>query len=85
MVINELVKKYGLQSLNFWRGKNGNEIDFILQTKTGILPIEVKSNFGHFNKRSMGFFLQKYHLSDYRVVALEGEKTSRNCSYPWEI
>lgn len=84
-VFGELAKKYTADNLHFWRSKGGNEIDFILKTKEGILPIEVKRNFGHFVKKSMDFFLNKYRLSNYRVTALDGQKTSANFIYPWEL
>lgn len=84
-VFSELVKKYGVQKINFWRNKNTNEIDFVLQKKEGLLPIEVKSNFGQFKKRQITLFMGKYHLSKYAVVGLWGKKTSPNYFYPWEI
>jgi len=84
-VFSELSKKYNPSNLNFWRSKGGNEIDFILQEKGGILPIEVKSDFSHFSKKSMEFFLQKYHQSAYRVVALRGKKILPQFIYPWEL
>jgi len=44
-VFSELVKKYGKENINYWRNKNMNEIDFILNKDNKILPIEVKNNF----------------------------------------
>ena len=42
--LNELCE--GINKINFWRTKAGAEVDFVLHTKEGILPIEVKfSNF----------------------------------------
>lgn len=84
-VFSELVKKYGRQNINFWRNKSDNEIDFILQKDGGILPIEVKTNFNYFHQKSLDPFCQKYHVEDYRVVALDGQKTSEKFIYPWEL
>lgn len=38
--LNELFKESG--KINFWRTKAGAEVDFVLQTKGEIIPIEVK-------------------------------------------
>lgn len=84
-IFSELVKKFGQEKINFWRNKNQNEIDFILQKKDGILPIEVKNNFRNFRKTSMSFFCEKYELKDYKVVSIEGEKRGKEYIYPWEI
>jgi len=84
-IFSELVKKYGVTHINYWRNKNGNEIDFILQTNTGILPIEVKYNFNLFSPGKITPFLQKYQLSQYKVIGLRGTKSSPNFFYPWEI
>ena len=39
-----LDEKYnqGLSEINFWRSKDKTEVDFIINTKEGIIPIEVK-------------------------------------------
>lgn len=84
-IFSELVKKYGQNNLNYWRNKNGNEIDFILQTKLGILPIEAKYNLNLFSPSKIEPFLKKYHLTKYTVVGLQGTKHSSNYIYPWEI
>lgn len=84
-VFSELVKKYGVANINFWRSKSDNEVDFILQQRNNILPIEAKLNFHEFHSRGMSSFLEKYRLQDYRVVALDGQKISNKFIYPWEI
>lgn len=84
-VFSELVKKYGSENLNYWRNKNQNEIDFILSQKGGVLPIEVKKNFGNFRKASIAFFLEKYKAGGYKVVSLLGEKRDEHDIYPWEL
>lgn len=84
-IFSELVKKYGAQRINYWRNKNQNEIDFILNQKNGLLPIEVKRNFDKFRKSSISFFCDKYKVEDYKVVSIDGEKTNKHCLYPWEL
>jgi len=84
-IFSELVKKYGKDAVGYWRNRNQNEIDFILQTEKNPLPIEVKMNFRNFRMASMDYFLKRYRISDYKVVSLEGEKKNESCFYPWEI
>lgn len=84
-VFSELVKKYGVNHIGYWRNKNGNEIDFILQTELGILPIEVKYNYNLFSPSKITPFLQKYHLTVYKVIGLQGDKSSPHYYYPWEL
>lgn len=84
-VFAELVKKHGKDTVYYWRNRNQNEIDFILQTGTEPLPIEVKMNFGNFRASSMDYFLERYKIKDYKIVGLEGEKKGDVCFYPWEI
>ncbi|EKE06408.1 MAG: hypothetical protein ACD_19C00014G0022 [uncultured bacterium] len=84
-IFSELVKKFGRENINFWRNKNGTEIDFILDNKGDILPIEVKNNFSEFKKSKITAFLEKYKIVNYKVVGLEGAKKSPNYIYPWEI
>lgn len=84
-IFTELVKKFGVENINFWRNKNQNEIDFILQTPGSILPVEVKYNFDQFALSKITPFLTKYHLTNYLVVGLIGQKKSPHRLYPWEI
>ncbi len=59
-----LKEKYekGLNKINFWRSKDKAEVDFIVHTENGILPIEVK--YSNLKKatvsRSFHSFLKKY-------------------------
>ncbi|MEK7526680.1 MAG: ATP-binding protein [Patescibacteria group bacterium] len=84
-IFSELVKKFGVENINYWRNKNLNEVDFILKTKEGILPIEVKYNFTQFKKAKINSFLEKYKVKDFYVVALLGKKLKPYHKFPWEI
>lgn len=84
-IFTELVKRFGVDNINFWRNKNQNEIDFILQIDNGILPIEVKYNLDQFTLSKMSPFLSKYKLQQYSVVGLIGSKRSSHYLYPWEL
>ena len=84
-VFSELVKKYGKENINYWRNKNMNEIDFILNKDNKILPIEVKNNFSQFKKSKINSFLNKYKIEQFYVVGLAGNKDKNYYKYPWEI
>lgn len=84
-IFTELSKKYGPKNIFFWRTKDKKEIDFILKTKSSILPIEAKINFEQFNSSAIRFFTEKYRLKNYRVIGLRGKRKNQHYSYPWEI
>lgn len=84
-VFSELVKQYGRGNINFWRTKSGQEIDFILNLPSRLIAIEVKTNFQQFNARAMESFCGKYKTQDWKVVGLEGKKSSAHYCFPWEI
>lgn len=84
-VFSELVKKYGKENINYWRNKNMNEIDFILNIKNEILPIEVKINFSQFKISKISSFLKKYKVLKFNVIGLKGNKNKEYDKYPWEL
>lgn len=84
-IFSELVKKYGVENISYWRTKKQHEIDFILTRNNTLLPIEVKTSFRTFDTSSLNFFMEKYHTPDYQIVSLEGEKQNQNSLYPWEL
>ena len=55
-IFSELVKRIGKENINYWRNKNANEIDFIINIGGEITPIEVKSNFSQFKKSKINSF-----------------------------
>ena len=83
-IFAELVKEYGQDNLYYWRTKSHSEIDFILNYKNEILPIEVKHSFGQFRNTIIRGFCEKNNLSKYWVVGLEGELMD-SCIYPWMV
>ena len=86
VVFSELVKKFGKESVNFWRTKDKKEIDFILRIQNKIIPIEAKVNFASFSKRPIDYFLKKYSLTQYYCVGLRGKKEEdRAFIFPWEL
>lgn len=84
-VFSELVKKYGKNSVLYWRTKDKKEIDFILKTKNKILPVEAKLNFERANSRTITYFKKEYKMPSYKVTGLEGELKNSFYVYPWEL
>lgn len=85
-VFGELVKKYGRCSVHFWRTKSRQEIDFVVEGADGsVVPIEVKTNFQQFNSRAIEVFRKKYHVQDWKVVGLGGDRIASHDYFPWEI
>ncbi|RMI04625.1 MAG: DUF4143 domain-containing protein [Calditrichaeota bacterium] len=41
-VLNQLQKRYSDADIHFWRTKSRQEVDFVLSTGTGLVPVEVK-------------------------------------------
>lgn len=73
-VFKILKEKIGLSAakINFWRSKEGAEVDFVIEAGQRVLPIEVK--YQNFKKpevsRSLRSFLEKYQPSKALVVNL---------------
>jgi len=67
----------GLVKINFWRTKDGAEVDFIISTGTKQIPIEIK--YKEFKKpeltRSLRGFIEKYQPREAFVFNLALEKT----------
>lgn len=84
-IFSQLVKKYGRENIFYWRNKNQKEIDFIIQKKEKILPIEAKLNFSGFSEKTLEAFLRKYKTRDFYVVGLGEKKFKDYQRYPWEI
>lgn len=84
-IFGELVKKYGVEKVNYWRTRDKKEIDFVLREKQIPLPIEVKLNFAQFQSTAINYFLEKYKVKDYRVVGLQGSRKKGSYVYPWQL
>jgi predicted AAA+ superfamily ATPase len=83
-VFSELVKKYGRESVFYWRTKDRKEIDFILRIKDALIPIEVKLSYEQFNPTAIRYFNGHYDTDNYRVVSLSGTPKDRHSVYPWD-
>lgn len=64
--------KETLKSVNFWRTKEGAEVDFIIRDGLSLLPIEVK--FSNLSKpevtRSLRSFINEYEPNQARIINL---------------
>jgi len=76
-VFNLLKEKYPAEKIHFWRTKNKAEIDFILETPDGPLPLETK--YAHLKEvkltRGLQSFLKKYQPKQAFIVNLSLKKT----------
>lgn len=57
-VASELLKRG--RELRFWRTKSGAEVDFVIETREGPLPVEVKAGTIAVPGKSLRSFLKKY-------------------------
>jgi len=84
-VFSELIKKYGKNTVFYWRTKDRKEIDFVLKIKNMLLPIEAKLNFEQANLRAIKYFNEKYGTRSYRIAGIDGSPKSKFCVYPWQL
>jgi predicted AAA+ superfamily ATPase len=72
LVFTELVKDNVLQKeeLFFWRSKNGAEVDFVMQGKGGIVPLEIKAGTARPGLLSRSFHAFLDHFSPGAAVFL---------------
>ena len=84
-IFSELTKKRGPSAAAFWRTKDHTEIDFIVNDRGTIFPLEAKINFAQFKPAAVNKFAEKYKVHDYKVVGLEGKPQGPHFCWPWEI
>jgi predicted AAA+ superfamily ATPase len=61
LIFSEMIKA-GFKEINFWRTKDGSEVDFIINTPAGLVPVEIKATelSNDSINRSFSFFLGRY-------------------------
>ena len=59
-VATEMIHNY--ETLYYWQSGNRAEIDFLINAKDGIIPIEVKANTNN-NSKSLNLYMEKYKPS----------------------
>jgi len=62
-----------LAQIQFWRSPDGNEVDFIFEYGSKLLPIEVKFQRTHQIKISRGYqiFMQKLELKQAIIISAD--------------
>jgi predicted AAA+ superfamily ATPase len=88
----ELVKRYGVQQVYFWRTQDKKEIDFILRLPANIWALEAKHSFPRAIPAALPAFASgplppssAPAQIDYRLVGLHGQPGEARMIYPWEI
>ena len=88
-IFSELVKKYGQNSVKYWRTTDKQEIDFIIQYRDQLIPIEAKIQFPYTIPAQLNSFAEKYpqetRQTSARLVAIKGQPADDSMVYPWEI
>lgn len=88
-VFSELVKKYGVDQVNYWRTKDKKEIDFVVKCPEALLPLEVKLQFPRTAPAELLYFMEIYPsetaVSGYKLVGLNGQSSTDGMVYPWQI
>ena len=82
-IFAELIKNFSKNNLNYWRTQDKKEIDFILNFKNRLIPIEVKINSTQFSGTAMRYFKNKYKVKGNFIIVLNQSKG--NFIHPWEI
>jgi predicted AAA+ superfamily ATPase len=84
-LFGELVKKYGVENIHYWRTQDRKEIDFILKTPDDLIPIEVKLNFPRNLSAALHTFAELYQTQRILLVGLSGEAGDKKMIYPWQL
>lgn len=89
-IFSDLLKHYGKSLIYFWRTTDKQEVDFIVNQKTKIIPIEVKLNINSFKTANLKYFIDLYKNKTGYVTFLDGKRNNVNQNkiqyiYPWEI
>ncbi|MBU0619807.1 MAG: ATP-binding protein [Patescibacteria group bacterium] len=89
-IFSDLLKQYGKSSIYFWRTMAKQEVDFIINKKTKIIPIEVKLNINSFKSANLKYFFDLYKIKTGYAIFLKGERDCEKQNkiqyiYPWEI
>jgi len=69
-------QKSALQNLKFWRSKNQQEVDLIIENQSNLTPIEVKFKTSHTSKDFLGLkaFMKTYNTNKGLLISLAGRQ-----------
>jgi len=87
-IFSELIKNMKPGNIYYWRTQDKKEIDFIIDQKWGLTPVEVKVNASSLNYTPLKYFLSHYETKNAFCISMEGEllpgKVPVNGIKPWE-
>ncbi|MFQ5901727.1 MAG: ATP-binding protein, partial [Thermodesulfobacteriota bacterium] len=76
-VFSNLRKNIDIENLHYWRTNKGQEVDFIITSEKGLVPIEVKTRFLPAKLSGLKYFLNAYSLKEGVCTILDhGVKSS---------
>jgi predicted AAA+ superfamily ATPase len=85
MVFRQLIEKYPVDEIRFWRTSQGQEIDFIADAKEAI---EVKASSAGFKEGSYRVFSKHYSDMAFHVISMEireRDKGKTSFLLPWQL
>jgi predicted AAA+ superfamily ATPase len=76
LVLNEMLGQVQEMPINYWRDKQGHEIDFVLlkNRKEGVISIECKWSAAKFDPRNLKIFRSRYPLGKNYLVAADVDR-----------
>jgi hypothetical protein len=87
-IFSELIKKFGVDRIYYWRTKDKKEIDFVVNLPGTLLPLEVKSQFPKTIPAQVDYFTKKYSKetagNNHKLIGLNGQP-SAGMVFPWQI
>jgi len=86
-IFSEFIKNIRKEHINYWRTQDKKEIDFIVNNRNKISPIEVKVNSASLKTTSLKYFAKKYFSKDIYCLSLEGENKNQLIEFifPWDL
>jgi len=86
-VFSELRKTQDMGEFFYWRTQDGKEIDFIVPSSEGLIPVEVKSSGARIRQTALRYFQERYTpLKTVCITLSETRKVDNDFEirYPWE-
>ena len=84
-VIAQELNSHGYEELHYYNSKKNGEVDFILENKTKVIPIEIKSGKtntqGYFDHKALNHLISKYKYDNVYILSNENIKKEDNISY----
>ncbi len=84
-IFGELVKQHGVNAIYYWRTKEKQELDFVLNLPDGLMPCEVKLQFPRALPSGLLTFARAYSVQSPKLIGLNGEPNSLEMIYPWQL